>query len=53
MQTNRKTNLTWKFKIKMQRRFLGIFCGFYLDAARINLPNGKKSLAISAYPSKK
>ncbi|WET48606.1 M1 family metallopeptidase [Chryseobacterium indologenes] len=42
---------TWKFKIKQARDFAwASSAGFILDAARINLPNGKKSLAISAYP---
>ncbi|WP_336964300.1 M1 family metallopeptidase [Chryseobacterium contaminans] len=42
---------TWKFKITQARDFAwASSAGFILDAARINLPNGKKSLAISAYP---
>ncbi|AZA85099.1 peptidase M1 [Chryseobacterium lactis] len=42
---------TWKFKITQARDFAwASSSGFILDAARINLPNGKKSLAISAYP---
>ena len=42
---------TWKFKIKKSRDFAwASSTAFILDAARINLPSGKKSLAISAYP---
>lgn len=42
---------TWKFKIRQARDFAWASSpAFILDAARINLPGGKKSLAISAYP---
>lgn len=42
---------TWKFKITQARDFAwASSAGFIVDAARINLPSGKKSLAISAYP---
>jgi hypothetical protein len=42
---------TWKFKIENARDFAWASSpAFILDAARINLPDGKKSLAISAYP---
>ena len=42
---------TWKFKIEKSRDFAwASSTAFILDAARINLPSGKKSLAISAYP---
>ncbi|SEH46351.1 M1 family metallopeptidase [Chryseobacterium culicis] len=42
---------TWKFKITQARDFAwASSAGFILDAAKINLPSGKKSLAISAYP---
>jgi len=42
---------TWKFKITQARDFAwASSSAFVLDAARINLPSGKKSLAISAYP---
>jgi Peptidase family M1 domain len=42
---------TWKFKIRQARDFAWASSpAFMLDAARINLPDGKKSLAISAYP---
>ncbi|WP_407535387.1 M1 family metallopeptidase [Elizabethkingia miricola] len=44
-------NKTWKFKMKQSRDFaFAASPAFILDAARINLPSGKKSLAISAYP---
>ncbi|WP_126653423.1 M1 family metallopeptidase [Chryseobacterium aureum] len=43
---------TWKFKITQARDFAwASSAGFILDAAKINLPSGKKSLAISAYPA--
>ncbi|KQT20616.1 peptidase M1 [Chryseobacterium sp. Leaf405] len=42
---------TWKFKIEKARDFAwASSSAFVLDAAKINLPSGKKSLAISAYP---
>ncbi len=42
---------TWKFKITQARDFAwASSAAFILDAAKINLPSGKKSLAISAYP---
>ncbi|GGP05674.1 peptidase M1 [Cloacibacterium rupense] len=42
---------TWKFKINQARDFSwASSSAFIIDAARINLPSGKKSLAISAYP---
>ncbi|TXF76354.1 M1 family metallopeptidase [Chryseobacterium sp.] len=42
---------TWKFKIDKARDFAwASSAAFILDAARINLPSGKKSMAISAYP---
>ncbi|MDR2237242.1 MAG: M1 family metallopeptidase [Chryseobacterium sp.] len=42
---------TWKFKIEQARDFAWASSpAFVLDAAKINLPSGKKSLAISAYP---
>jgi hypothetical protein len=44
-------NLTWRFKIQNARDAVwGASRAFVLDAARINLPSGKKSLAMSAYP---
>lgn len=43
---------TWKFKIEKARDFAwASSSAFIIDAARINLPSGKKSLAISAYPA--
>jgi hypothetical protein len=43
---------TWKFKISQARDFAWASSpAFILDAAKINLPSGKKSLAISAYPA--
>jgi len=45
-------NITWKFKIQNARDAAwGASRAFILDAAKINLPGGKKSLAISAYPA--
>ncbi len=46
-----KTTLTWKFKIKNSRDVAwASSASFIVDAAKINLPSGKKSLAISVYP---
>ncbi|TSJ44574.1 M1 family metallopeptidase [Mucilaginibacter corticis] len=46
-----KSELTWHFKISNARdASWGASSSFIVDAARINLPSGKKSLAISAYP---
>lgn len=42
---------TWKFRIENSRDFAWASSpAFILDAAKINLPSGKKSMAISAYP---
>lgn len=42
---------TWHFKMKNSRDVSwASSASFILDAARINLPSGKKSMAISAYP---
>jgi hypothetical protein len=42
---------TWKFKMQNTRDVaFGASRAFVLDAAKINLPSGKKSLAMSAYP---
>jgi hypothetical protein len=42
---------TWKFKIQQTRDVAWAASkAFMLDAAMINLPSGKKSLAMSAYP---
>jgi hypothetical protein len=46
-----KPSLTWKYKITNARDFAWSSSkSFILDAARMNLPDGKKGLAISAYP---
>jgi Peptidase family M1 domain len=46
-----KPTLTWKFNIKNSRDVaFASSAAFIIDASRINLPSGKKSLAISAYP---
>jgi hypothetical protein len=43
--------LTWRFKCKNARDVaFSTSKAFVIDAARINLPSGKKSLAMSAYP---
>jgi hypothetical protein len=48
----KKGNSTWKFKIQNARDVAwGASRAFILDAAKIDLPGGKKSLAISAYPA--
>ena len=48
--TNTPT-LTWKFRIENSRDVAwASSAAFILDAARINLPSGKKSIAMSAYP---
>jgi hypothetical protein len=47
----KQANLTWKFRITNTRDVAWAASrAFVLDAAKINLPSGKKSLAISAYP---
>jgi Peptidase family M1 domain len=46
-----KTRLVWHFKCNNTRDVaFGASKGFVWDAARINLPGGKKSLAMSLYP---
>ncbi len=46
-----KSELTWHFKLKNARDAAwGSSAAFIVDAARIKLPGGGKSLAISAYP---
>lgn len=46
-----KDKLTWKFKMKNTRDVAWASSkAFVLDAARINLPSGKKSIAVSAHP---
>ena len=47
----KKATTTWKFKIQNTRDVAWAASrAFILDAAKINLPSGKKSLAMSAYP---
>ena len=46
-----KERLTWKFKCNNARDVaFASSKSFILDACRINLPSGKKSLAVSVYP---
>lgn len=46
-----KSSLTWHFKMKNARDVSwASSAAFIVDAAKINLPSGKKSLAVSAYP---
>ncbi len=46
-----KGNLTWRFKLKNARDVSwAASTSFIWDAARINLPSGRKTLAMSAYP---
>lgn len=46
-----KSELTWKFRIKNARDVAwGSSASFIIDAAKMNLPSGKKAMAISAYP---
>jgi len=46
-----QSNKTWHFKIKNARDVAwASSTAFIIDAAKINLPSGKKSMAISAYP---
>ncbi len=45
-----KDKITWHYKINNARdAAFGASTAFIVDAARINLPSGKKSLAISGY----
>jgi hypothetical protein len=46
-----KKTLTWHFKIKNARdASWASSAAFIVDAAKMDLPSGKKSIAISAYP---
>jgi hypothetical protein len=46
-----KQELTWRFKIKNARDAAwSSSASFIVDAAKINLPSGKKCISISAYP---
>jgi len=48
---NSSAEKTWHFQIKNSRDFSWASSpAFILDGAKINLPSGKKSLALSAYP---
>jgi len=48
---NGVTDKTWHYKIKNARDFSWASSpAFILDGAKINLPSGKKALALSAYP---
>jgi len=49
--TNASAEKTWHYQIKNARDFSWASSpAFVLDGAKINLPSGKKSLALSAYP---
>jgi len=49
--SNASSEKTWHFQIKNSRDFSwASSAAFVLDGAKINLPSGKKSLALSAYP---
>lgn len=46
-----KKELTWHFKIKNARdASWGASSAFIIDAAKMDLPSGRKAMAISAYP---
>jgi hypothetical protein len=50
IKTSKKTN-TWKFKIQNTRDVAWAASkAFVFDGAKINLPSGKKCVALSAYP---
>jgi hypothetical protein len=47
-----KSTKTWRFKMKNSRDVSwASSAAFIIDGARINLPSGKKALALSAYPA--
>jgi hypothetical protein len=47
-----KGELTWHFQIKNARdASWAASAAYVIDAARMNLPSGRKSMAISAYPA--
>lgn len=49
--TNTNAEKTWHYQIKNARDFSWASSpAFILDGAKINLPSGKKALALSAYP---
>src|SRR6202007_2857033 len=46
-----KKELTWHFQIKNARdASWGASASFIIDAAKLDLPSGRKAMAISAYP---
>src|SRR5437764_10693716 len=46
-----KQNLTWHFSMKNTRDVGWVAAkGLIWDAAKINLPSGRKAIAMSAYP---
>jgi hypothetical protein len=46
-----KSTLTWHFKIKNARdASWGSSAAFIVDAAKLDLPSGRKAMSISAYP---
>lgn len=46
-----KAELTWHFKINNARDFAwASSASFIVDAAKVSLPDGKKCMAVSAYP---
>jgi hypothetical protein len=46
-----KSELTWRFKIKNARDVAwSSSAAFVVDAAKIDLPSGKKCISVSAYP---
>ncbi|OQP50480.1 peptidase M1 [Niastella yeongjuensis] len=46
-----KGNCTWRFKMNNTRDVaFGASAAFMWDAAKVNLPNGKKCMAMSVYP---
>ena len=50
-KVNSTATKTWKFKIKNARDVSwSSSAAFILDGAKINLPSGKKALALSVYP---
>ena len=51
MRPASRGNLTWHFKMNNTRDVAWAACsGLVWDAAKINLPSGRKALAMSAYP---
>jgi hypothetical protein len=47
-----KKDLTWHFQIKNARdASWGASAAFVIDAAKLDLPSGRKAMAISAYPA--